>query len=196
MSLRVAAHLVIGLVLLSLAGTSAYATDPLTQVVAYRIHEDPNDANSPIVFSVTLFLQEQQSNNNATGWKITGIRFRQPGQSGGADHVWEQSDPNVPTQSGLWWIVHGNRQVPQLAEFAMPPHLVGTATAQDPNQADLNYDFVGISYTPPPGGPPWNPTAALTYEFTPVGESIPLVDGEQKPVGVDSPEDEPPISGS
>jgi hypothetical protein len=160
--------------------------------VVYRIHDDPDDPNSAIVFTVMLSLEAEEVDENWIGWQITEIRFRQPGQNGDPDTIWIESDPDVPAHDGLWWVDHADRDDPQLDEFAEPPHLVGIAAAVDPNDADLKYDFEGVGYTPGSGGPPWDATAALDYKFTLDGQSSPLESGTDEPVGIADDDDDPP----
>jgi hypothetical protein len=162
----------------------------MRQNVVYRIHEDPDDPDSAITFTVWLSLVEMDADGDSIGWKIKNIRFRQPGTGGAPGKRWIESapNPNVPTEDGLWWIDHADADNPQLSEFDHPPHLVGTATAVDPSDADLNYDFEGSTYS---GSPPWSPTAGLDYEFAVDGEPTPLIDGMDEPVELED-DDDPP----
>ena len=147
--------------------------------------------DSAITFTVWLSLVEEDSDGDSIGWKIKNIRFRQPSTGGARDKRWIESAPNpsVPTQDGLWWIDHADGDSPQLSKFNDPPHLVGTATAVDPNDADLDYEFEGSTYS---GSPPWDPTAGLEYEFTLDGEPASFLDATDEPVEVVFDDDEPP----
>ena len=109
--------------------------------------------------------------------------------NGGPDTVWTQADPNVPTPDGLWWISHADGAHPQASEFVLPPYLVGTATAADPNDADLEYDFGGVKYTPPepPESPPYTVTMASDYTLRRVGEQTPIATALADPTETDPP---------
>jgi hypothetical protein len=56
----------------------------------------------------------------------------------------------------------------------LPPRLVGTAATQIPNDEDLDYEFEGRPYTPPPEGAPYEKTAALTYTFAAAESGTPV----------------------
>ena len=172
-----------------LASVSSATEPPIKQDVVYKIHDDPN---SPITFTIWLSLEEAAVDGNSIGWEILKVRFRQIGEAGGPDTIWSVSDPNVPTPGGLWWVDHVDGGNPQLAEFDDPPHLTGVATSDDPSGTDLKYDFEGVSYTPPPSGLPWDPTAALDYELKLKGESTALESGDDEPVEIDA-DDDPPM---
>lgn len=175
------------LILLGLvvSGPEAFGFPPtLHQDVVYRIHEDNKDPNSAVTFTIMLSLKSCERDGDMIGWEIKSMRFRQPGENG--DTIWTESDPNVATPDGLWWTEHTDASDPQLAEFDDPPHLVGTATAHDPNDANLKYDFEGDDYT---GTAPWDPTAGLEYEFTLASESTPFLEGDDEPVEVDDESD-------
>jgi hypothetical protein len=193
---RIRAAAVLTPLVLSLTVAGVRADDPLplhplSKQVFYKIHDDPGDPNSAVIFTIELSLQEADSDGDSIGWEIAEIRFCQPGQGGGGDTYWVESDPNVPSGDGLWWIDHASYHYPELEEFAEPPHLVGTATAQDPNDGDLGYDFEGVAYTPPPRGAPWDPTGALDYAFTVVGGPPPVPDGDDEPAEIEDQEDPP-----
>ena len=180
---------------LLLAASKAVADDPLPEIptnynVVYRIHDDPNDPNSPITFAVWLKLTSRDVDGHSVGWEIDEIRFRDPNSSG--DTIWTESDPDVPTADGLWWVEHDDVENPLLKEFGDPPHLKGTAAANDPNDVDLDYDFQGSTYS---GSPPWSSTAGLDYDFELV-ETPPasVASGTDGPVEVANDDDDPPAS--
>ena len=160
------------------AGQSSYE-------VSYWIHETPADPNSPVEFRIRLELANSDEDGDSIGWEVTSLEICQV-ESTGACTLWVDDDPNVPTQDGLWWVEHADPNDPQDDEFTMPPHLQGTAAADDPNDADLDYDFEGQVYLAPtpPGEPPYDVTAALDYTFTPVGSNDPIGDGDDEPVEV------------
>jgi hypothetical protein len=181
-------------VLLGSVVPSANAAAPLpaeatTQEVVYRIHDDPNDPNSPITFTIWLSLKQADVDEDSIGWEITRVRFREVGYQ---DTLWTESDPNVPTADGLWWVNHADPNAPLLEEFVKPPHLTGVADAEDQLDPDLDYEFQGVTYTPPPAGEPWDPTGALDYSFTMQGQSSPFASGEDKPTEMGD-DDDPPM---
>jgi hypothetical protein len=189
---------ILGLVLIGLAAQPLYGVEEppccgaINSTARYGIHETPADPNSPLTFLITLSLMASAGDCTATGWAITTVEIRQIDPNSGPDTVWTQADPNVPTPDGLWWVNHADVASPQANEFVLPPHLVGTAIADDPNDADLEYDFVGVTYTPPaaPETPPYDVTAALDYALVRVGEEIPIGEGSAEPT-----EGDPPIAG-
>lgn len=186
----------VAMAMLTLIVANAGADVPLTKEVFYKIHEDPADPNSPIIFTVGLLLEEADTDGDAIGWKITEMLFRQPVAGMNGDRLWSVTDPTVSTADGLWWVEHPSANI-ELADFDLPPELDGVATAEDPNDVDLNYSLAGAPYSPPPGGAPWDPTAALEFEFTEDGESTPLLatgSGDpvpNEPVEIDDEDDEP-----
>ena len=164
------------------------------QTLWYLIHQEPTNHQSDVVFIVRLKVQAEDSDADSVGWRIVAAEFRQPDVGGGPDTVWLEASPAVDSPDGLWWCDHADFLDLQLSEFVLPPLLVGTADAEDPGQADLDYSFEGVSYDPPPGGPPYDPTAALNYVFTIVGEPEPEEEGDDEPGEIDE-ENEPPIGG-
>lgn len=189
---------VLSLALVSLAPQQLYGVEEppclraATHTVRYGIHETPADPNSPLTFLITLSLAASAGDCTATGWHIATIELRQVDPNAGPDTVWTHDDPNVSTPDGLWWVSHADVSSPQSSEFVLPPHLVGTAAAADPNDADLEYDIVGVAYTPPaaPESPPYAVTAATTFELHIVGEPTPIESDSDAPVEVD-----PPVHG-
>jgi hypothetical protein len=165
---------------------------PITQDVVYKMHSNPDDPNSPIIFTIWLSLEQADQDDDSVGWEVTEVRFRQIAEGSGADTIWMASDPNVPTSDGLWWVDHADRSNPQLAEFDVVPYMAGTAAAEDPNDPDLEYSFEGATYTPPGGGPPWDPTTALNYSFSVDGDPAPVQSDEDEPVEIDD-DDDPPM---
>jgi hypothetical protein len=165
---------------------------PADQIIYYAMHETPTVPTSPVTFVISMKLHAQDADRNWIGWKIERVAFRDPGPTPSADRRWVKVSPTVPTSDGLWWVYHANSEQPIRAEFVLPPRLVGTATAADVAYADLNYDFAGVPYPPPPGGAPYNPTAALDYTMTLVGELLAIEEGEDEPIDVPI-NDPPPI---
>ncbi|MEE9296951.1 MAG: hypothetical protein V3W34_18560 [Phycisphaerae bacterium] len=171
--------------------TAANAVLPDDQTVEYRIHETPTDPKSAVVFVVRLELTAEDSAGYEVGWEITTAQFRQPGTP---DTTWTEDYPYVDTTDGLWWVKHADPEAPEASEFVLPPWLLSTATADDPQDDDLDYDLEGVAYSlpPPPGEPPYENTAALDYSFTLAQQEILLVEGDDEPVdapnGVEPPD--------
>ena len=176
-------------ILMSLMTAASASALPSDRIVKYVIRDDPSDPGSDVVLNVALTLHPSDSDAGSIGWEITEIELRAPGSGGGADTVWVESAPDVDTADGLWWVDHSNTNTPQLSEFTVPPRLAGTASAEDPADADLDYDFRGRSYTPPANGAPYDPTAALDYSFTADGETAPIAEGEEEPTELQEDDD-------
>ena len=127
---------------------------PQDQTVYYYIHDNPTQATSNVVFVIRLDLTAVDSDANDVGWEITSVEFRQPLGRPALDTVWVETSPTVDSPDGLWWVEHSDAAFPALDEFTLPPNLVGLAIAQDPTDNNLDYDFKGVAYVPPPGGAP------------------------------------------
>ena len=166
---------------------------PDEQIVVYSIHDVPTDPTSDVVFVIELDVTAIDSDFNSVAWEITVAEFRQPGSGGDPDTVWVKNAPPVDTPDGLWWVEHFDPSAPHISEFDMLPGMVGMATAQDPANADLDYDVLGAEYIAPPSSPYEN-TTALSYWLAAVqdpppqepieegdGESVPIDDGVNDP---------------
>jgi len=149
---------------------------PSDRVIVFSIHQNPQNASSPVVFVAKLEVHATSINGNTINWTITKATYLQP-QGGGTSRRWVKNLPTVP--GGYWTITHADANNPQLSEFMMPPQLDGTATAQDTGYNDLLYDLVGSSSF---GSSPFSPAAGLTYEFRRVGVSEPEEEGDDEPV--------------
>lgn len=187
------ASVVVGLVFMLSAVAKGVSEEPNTQQVVYRLHEDPNDPDSDVKFTIWLSLEQEDVDGDCIGWSITRIRIRQIGEGGDPDTIWKECDPHASTPDGLWWVEHASVENPVLKEFVKPPLLTGSATPEDPNDANLEYGFEGDDYDPGSMDPPWGLTAALTYEFTLQGGPEALASNEDEPAEVDD-EDDPPTS--
>ena len=154
---------------------------PGEQTVEYVIHEDPLDALSDVAFVVRMDLSAGEPDGAWIGWEVTAVEFRKPGTGGTPDTVWIQTHPYLDTADGLWWVEHADPAAPVLAEFDMPPWLLGTAAATDPVDADLDYDFEGVEYTAPPAPdePPYAHTTGLAFAFVEQGSSEPLEESDE-----------------
>ena len=162
-------------------------TPPAKFIVCYKTHQDPTDSDSDVEFTLKLSLKSEDQNGPEVGWKPELLHIRQ-WSSGSCTATWTKSNPTVPSADGLWWVTHSNVSMPQLSEFDMPPHLASTATASDPNDDDLDYDFEGVTCS---STSPWPISVALDYELTLDGAQNPLASGEDEPVELGENDDPP-----
>lgn len=76
------------------------------------------------------------------GSKVRAAQMQERlGSTAVPDTIWYEAFPFVDSPDGLWWIEHDNHLSPRLSEFVLPPRLVGTATAQEPLEPDLEYEL-------------------------------------------------------
>ena len=164
------------------ATNGAAATLPDDVTIEYAIHQIPTDADSEVIFVVTLYLTAQDQQGDAVGWSITRVDINQPGaKSTGV--TWTEYDPYVDTVDGLWWVEHVDVANPALAEFLVPPLIEGLGQPDDTAREDLSYAFNGDVYLAPPGGAPYENTAAASYSFD---EGLTrLAAGEEEPAESD-----------
>ena len=139
----------LGAIALVLMASVAVADVPAAFNLTYQIHDDPNDPNSPIAYTIALDLASSSYTATEIGWDITHVQFIEHDPNG--DMVWEEDDPNVPTVDGLWWVEHADINDPQPNEFVGLPALTGLASTQDPNQTGLDYDLEGAGSASPSG---------------------------------------------
>jgi hypothetical protein len=167
-----------------------------TKTVQYYIHETPTDPSSPITLKVSLWLQEEQVEGNSAAWRVVMVELRQPRSAGGPDRVWLAEEPYVDTPDGLWWVEHEDPSDPKHYEFVLPPNVIGTAKAEDPNDPDVQYDIAGVPYSEPllPDTPPYETTVALNYVLILLGDPLPLQEGEEEPAEL--PPDNEPSGGN
>ena len=154
---------------------------PLAYTVKYWTHADPNDPNSPVQFEIRLKLKNMDSDGDAIGWDVTELRVREYDPNGVLSRSWTDADPNVPTSDGLWWVSHADPNTPVDSEFTVPPHLIGTATANDTGYADLEYDIEGVESTP---SPLYEVSANINYVFVEADEEEPTGSGSDEPTEV------------
>jgi len=178
-----------GMALLVLAVGAAAAQTPVTYTVHYWIHEEPENANSPVTFKIMMSLERMEVDGDSAGWKVQAVEFRLVGTNNNADSVWVKTTPVLTTSDGLWWVTHADPDDPQRSEFTVPPALEGVADAANPNDPDLEYEFEGHTYTPPQGGPPYQVTGTMTQRFAivvivPVDPIIPPWPDPDEPVEI------------
>ena len=171
----------------------AEPTGSETLLVQYKLRETPSDPNSAVTWTIGLYLKEKQVDGNDVGWLIESIKISQLDSVGQPENVWTEETPTVNSSDGLWWVEHADPNDPQASEFVEPPLLESTATTEDPASADLDYYLEGVPYNPPPGGQPYVETGALNYTFTLVGSSDPEDEGEDEPVELPPPIEDPPV---
>jgi hypothetical protein len=163
----------------ALALCAAANGDPLTKTITYQLHETPSDPNSPVTFNFKFDLKEAEAEGNTIGWHAVSIELRQPDPNGAADTVWLDENPTRDTTDELWWITHADLENLTDDEFTIPPAFTGTATAADPSDADMDYEFEG---TESQASVPYENTAYIDYLIVPVGGPTPVKEGEQEPV--------------
>lgn len=146
--------------LVSLA--AAQSSLPPNQSVRYRIHANPTDANSAVVFDVILGLSARQREGENVGWAVESLEFQQPA-AGNDPIAWVKALPPVNTADGLWWVQHQSASDPQIGEFLTPPLLTGSAVPLDPANGSLEYSLQGSTSLV---SGPFEHTAGLTYSFT------------------------------
>ena len=181
---------VCALLVLGLQGSTLWAAMPANRVVTFFVRETPTDPASAVIFEFGLKISARERDGDSIGWSITEVRLKEPGSP---VRLWIDDSPATTTSSGLWWIDHAEGDVPEDSEFDVTPNMTGTATAQDPNDDDMDYDLLGATCSPPPslfGGD----VSSQTFDFTFVGESIPYIDGTDEPTGIDDGVD-PPSAG-
>ena len=165
---------------------------PLKQVVSYSVYEDPNDPDSDLIWMIVAYLTKSDSDGNSIGWSVDKIKLFEVNAAPTPDREWIDATPTVDTPDGLWWIKHADPNSPDLAEFDMPPFIDGLAYAQDPSDSDLDYEFEGVVYNEPPGGPHFTLTAALnmlmiediTKLLEKLAEPVEIHNTELPPVGL------------
>jgi hypothetical protein len=162
---------------------NALAQPPPGYTAYYWIHQTPSDPNSPVTVKVHLILAPQDSEGAAVGWAITSIEIAYVDLFASSETTYAENNPTVPTADGLWWVTHADVSKPATSEFALPPHLSGTATA---NGLALNYDWVGVAPDPRPT-PPYTETAWLSYSFEFQGDPGPIAEGAVEPADSDPP---------
>ena len=58
------------------APSSLQADDPINKNLAFSIHEDPNDPETPVVFVVELDLRAADADGDDVGWEVKQARFK------------------------------------------------------------------------------------------------------------------------
>jgi len=164
---------------------------PPDRHVYMAIHQNPDNPTSPVQYYFTLNITAVSQDGNDIGWAVTSFSITEKVTLGN-DIVWSLDDPFVDTVDGLWWVTHADPDNPVRSEFILPVHIADTALAEDPSNADLDFDVAGDTYTAPPEGAPYEVTAALDFSLrlsTTPAQDPPDDSGNDEPV--DSPGDLP-----
>lgn len=179
------------LVTSSLLFEQALAVNPIH--VNYSIRATPSDSQSDVRYVISLSLEAAEVTNDAINWSVQEFVIIKRGMGQADDQVWGEYLPLLGTADGLWWVNHADPSNPKAEEFHSTPLMIGTAFAYDPTDDDIDYDFQGIECAPPSGEPvPYEGRASsLTYSLTLTEQTVPLQEGEEEPVEVDPPDDEP-----
>lgn len=173
------------------AQSLAQQSEPMELSVGYNIRETPSSPSSAAIWTINLELQEGYLDGNNVGWLISAITISRLNATGQVADIWTEATPTVNSPDGLWWVEHADPQAPQASEFAEPPLLESTASAEDPAGSDLDYDLEGLPYNPPPEGSLFENTAAVDYRFTLVGSPEPESTGDHVLMEI-LPDDVPP----
>jgi len=162
---------------------SAAMALPADRVIYFAIHENPENPNSRVQYYLSLSITAADQDGDWIGWDITNYKITEKAVLG-SDTVWDVDSPNVGTTDGLWWVEHADPDNPIPTEFVEPAPVADTAVAVDPADPDLDFDVVGVPYTPPPGGPPYQVTAALDFAFSATADpnDPPDDSGDDEPV--------------
>ncbi|MFY4727822.1 hypothetical protein [Nitrospira sp. BLG_2] len=155
----------------------AWADLPQDQTVQFAFHVSPANPNSVVDFYVIATLHAVDSDVEDIGWRVTLLEFVY--RDGVDNFTWTQEYPTLDTGDGLWWVSHGDAQNPELDEFLTTPLLTGTATADSPGYADLDYELISV---PAVSSTPYETTASVTYAMAAAGTNEPVKGGTDEPV--------------
>ncbi len=176
-------------VLMMYSGAMALPPD---RVVHIAIHQNPENPTSRVQYFLSYSITAVEQDGDWIGWEIENLKITEKALLG-ADTVWDVDYPDVGTTDGLWWIEHDDPADPVRADFVEPAPVADTAVASDPADPDLDFDVVGVPYTEPPEGPPYEITGAINFAFstTPDPDDPPDDSGDDEPVDGDNPPDPP-----
>ena len=151
-----------------------------TRYVDYLIREDPSDPESDVIYIFSLGIEEADKDGDWIGWQIDEVAIVRLDSLGEVDAYWTEYAPYVPTSDGLWWVQHDDPKNPKGKDFDVTPWLVGMAQADDPNNDDMRYDFIGATYTGQ--GPHYDGSVSgMAYVLAPEGEEEPELEGDDEP---------------
>ena len=177
-------------VLMMYSGAMALPPD---RVVHIAIHQNPENPNSRVQYYLSYSITAEEQDGDWIGWEIETFTITEKALLG-SDTVWDVDDPDVGTTDGLWWVEHDDPDNPVRADFVEPAPVADTAVANDPADPDLDFDVVGVPYTAPPEGPPYEITGAISFAFstTPDPNDPPDDGGDDEPVDNGPPPWPPP----
>lgn len=178
------------LAVVSAAGLpSARAQEPpATRIVTYNHLQTLETPSSETTWAVDVELLKSQSSGNEIGWTVVSLTVVELDAAGVVLRAWLDETVMLSTPDGLWWTQHADPLSPDLSDFSLPPLMVGTAAAQDPGYADLDYSVEGVPYQLQPQDPVYDDWAALDYAFTLVGSSQSEATGDDLVAEVNPPD--------
>ena len=163
---------------------------PADRVVHYAIRVDPTNPNSRVQYVLAPTISAREQDGDWVGWEVANYSITEKALLG-SDTVWAVDLPFVDTTDGLWWVEHADPNAPVRSDFAVPAAVIDTAVASDPGSPNLYFDVVGVPYTPPAGGGPFEVTGALDFAFW----SVPQAADPPLPPDPPTPPDPPDDSG-
>ena len=103
-----AATLAIGMM-----GTAVLADLPDDRIVTYNVREDPNDEESPIIFTVDLGIMAYDMDGDTVRWfvKYAVLTETDNSESPPVTTTWSEDEPNVDTSDGYWTIEHDDVEI-------------------------------------------------------------------------------------
>lgn len=178
------------LTVVSAAGLpSAQAQEPpATMIITYNHLQAPETPPGERTWAVDVELLKSQSSGNEIGWTVVSLTVVELDGAGIVLRAWLDETVVLSTPDGLWWTQHADPLSPDLSDFSLPPLMIGTAAAQDPGYADLDYSVEGVLYQLQPEDPVYDDWAALDYAFTLVGSSESEATGDDLVAEVNPPD--------
>ena len=119
----------------------AQAALPADIDVVYYLRETPSNPESDILYRIGFELTAVSQDGDFVAWKIAELTIIELGVTALDDRVWVEVEPDLSAYEGVWWVEHANPEKPVVAEFADVPYFDGLATAEDPNDADMEYEL-------------------------------------------------------
>ena len=165
----------------SLSRAQAQTELPDDRTIAYNIHADTRDPESPVLISTEVLMTAMERLSNEVGWYPYQIVITQYDSEGEIVETWTEDYPELTTSDSLWWVAHADPMEPTNAEFSKPPELSGTAVAQSPHGPTMNYFLVGKEAS---GPAPFAVTSYVDYSFERSDEPEPVDEGDDEPADV------------
>lgn len=162
------------------AGQRAYAQEPLSRDVAFKLRVTSPDASTSVAGVLTARMTAVGYEGNRIAWNVTRIEVRLPGSQGQTDRVWVDAQPQA-TASGAWWVSHVDPLNPTSEEFGDTPLLAGVAAATEEGGSGLEYRFEATTPEVQPEGAETKVTSAsYSLSLVEVPEE-PIAEGEEEP---------------